>query len=213
MQPIAPSRRFVNNLLAVLFFFLAATPLLLAAPRGQVVRPQPAPRPHAYAPPPRSGPALRPGPHLPEWMARHSNLSLPEQQHALENEPGFRDLPPQTQLRLHNQLALLNGMPPEQRRRWLAHNEALEHLTPQQRQQFNGSLAQLGALPPNRRLLVARAFHDLREMPLAQRQAMLSSDRMRGEFTDQERGTLTNLLAVEPYIPVQRPNDGTVLGH
>jgi hypothetical protein len=206
MQPIAPSRRFVNTLLVVLFLSLAATPLLLAAPRGQVVRPQPAPRSRAYAPP-------RPGPHLPEWMARHSTLSPQDQHRALESEPGFRNLPPQTQLRLHNELSQLNSMPPEQRRRLLQRNEAMEHLTPQQRQQFNGSLAQLGALPPDRRRLVARAFHDLREMPPTQRQAMLSSDRMRGEFTDQERGTLNNLLSVEPFIPVQRPNDGTVLGH
>jgi Protein of unknown function (DUF3106) len=213
MQPIAPSRRITLNLIAALPFFLAVTPVLLAAPRGQVIRAQSAQRPRAYAAPRPAAPRPGPGPHLPEWMARHSNLSPEEQHRALENEPGFRNLPPQTQLRLHNELSQLNNMPPEQRRRLLQRNEAMEHLTPQQRQQFNGSLAQLGAFPPDRRRLVARAFHDLREMPLAQRQAMLSSDRMRGEFTDQERGTLTNLLAVEPYIPVQQPNGGTTVGH
>jgi hypothetical protein len=38
---------------------------------------------------------------------------------------------------------------------------------------------------------------------------MLNSDRYRGQFSDQERSTLSNLLAVEPYIPAQaqRPGD------
>ena len=57
--------------------------------------------------------------------------------------------------------------------------------------------------------MVARAFRDLREMPEPQRQAILNSDRFRGQFSDQERGALSSLLAVEPYLPVQKPNDNT----
>src|ERR1700722_14630966 len=48
--------------------------------------------------------------HLAQWMDRHSNLSLPDQQKALENEPGFRDLPPQTQQRYRDRLTQLNNM-------------------------------------------------------------------------------------------------------
>jgi len=83
----------------------------------------------------------------------------------------------------------------------------MAHLTVPQRQQVRGALQQLGSLPEDRRRLVARAFRDLREMPDPQRQAILNSDRFRGQFSDQERGTLSSLLAVEPYLPVQRPND------
>src|SRR5580698_9765049 len=36
------------------------------------------------------------GEHLPVWMNQHKNLTPEEQQKALEKEPGFRDLPPQT---------------------------------------------------------------------------------------------------------------------
>src|SRR5271156_6889289 len=67
--------------------------------------------------------------HLPQWMARHSNLSPAEQQRALENEPGFRDLPPQTQQRIRDRLTQLNSMTPEQRRRILERSEQMEHLT------------------------------------------------------------------------------------
>ena len=73
-------------------------------------------------------------------------------------------------------------------------------------------MEQYRELPEDRRRLVARAFRDLREMPQPQRQAMLNSDRFRSQFSDQERNTLSNLLAVEPYLPVQRPNDGPSFG-
>jgi len=150
--------------------------------------------------------------HLAEWMERHSNLPPAEQQKALENEPGFRDLPSETQQRMRDSLTRLNNMPPEQRRRVLARTEAMEQLTPQQRSQVRGALAQLGGLPMDRRRMVARAFRDLREMPEPQRQAILNSDRFRSQFSDQERGTISNLLAVEPYLPVQKSSDGVEAG-
>jgi len=150
--------------------------------------------------------------HLAQWMQRHNNLPPAEQQKALENEPGFKDLPPQTQQQLRDSLTRLNNMSPEQRRRALARTEAMEHLSPQQRTQVRDALGQLGSLPMDRRRLVARAFRDLREMPEPQRQAILNSDRFRSQFSDQERGTLSNLLAVEPYLPVQKPSDGVEAG-
>ena len=148
--------------------------------------------------------------HLAQWMDRHSNLSLPEQQRALEG--GFKELPQQTQQRLRNQLNQLNNMPPEQRRRLLEHTEAMEQLTPPQRQQVRGAMQEYRALPIERRRMVARAFRDLREMPQPQRQAVLNSDRFRSQFSDEERNTLSSLLTVEPYIPVQRPNEGPAIG-
>jgi Protein of unknown function (DUF3106) len=96
-------------------------------------------------------------------------------------------------------------MPPDQRRRILERNEVLEHLTPPQRQQVRGAMQQLGALPMDRRRVVARAFRDLRDMPPAQRQATLNSDGFRNQFSDSERSTLSNLMAVEPLLPAQRP--------
>ena len=150
--------------------------------------------------------------HLAQWMDRHSNLPLAEQQRALENEPGFRDLPPQTQQRMHDRITQLNNMSPEQRRRTMEHTEVMEHLTPQQRQQFRTAAQQYQGLPEDRRRLVARAFRDLREMPQPQRDAIMNQDRFRSQFSDQERSTLSGLLSVEPYLPVQRPNDGPSFG-
>jgi len=113
---------------------------------------------------------------------------------------------------MRNRLTQLNNMAPEQRRRLLEHTEAMEQLSPPQRQQVRGAMQEYRALPIDRRRMVARAFRDLREMPQPQRQAILNSDRLRGQFSDQERNTLSSLLAIEPYIPVQRPNDGPAFG-
>jgi len=192
-----------------------ATLLLLTATVAFAV--QPASLRRAQARPamnaPRQGQGQRPKQeHLGQWMDRHSNLPLADQQKALESEPGFKDLPPQTQQAMRNRLTQLNNMTPEQRRRVIEHTEVMEHLTPQQRQEVRGALAQFQGLPEDRRRLVSRAFRDLREMPQPQRQAILSSDRFRGQFSDQERSTITNLLAVEPYLPVERANDTPAVG-
>ena len=161
-------------------------------------------RPHL--PPIRGGPGR--GEHLTQWMDHHKNLSPPQQQRALEGEPGFHDLPPHVQQRMRDRLTELNNMPPERRQRMMAHTEAMERLSPEQRQQVSGALLQLGGLPMERRRMVARAFHDLRNMPPEQRQATLMSDRFRSQFSDQERSTLSNLVAVEPYLnSVQHPAD------
>ena len=204
------SRRFVRSALATLLLS-AATAMVAAQPASVRRAGQAAGRPAVNAP--RPGPGPKPNQeHLGQWMDRHNNLPLTEQQRALEKEPGFRDLPQQTQQRMRDRLTQLNNMTPEQRRRTLEHAEAMEHLSPPQRQQVRGALEQYRGLPEDRRRLVARAFRDLREMPQPQRQAILNSDRFRGQFSDQERNTLSGLLAVEPYLPVQRPNDGPSYG-
>jgi hypothetical protein len=202
-------RRILRPALAALL--LSAATAMVAAQPASIRRAGQAGHPAMNAP--RQGQGGKPKQeHLGQWMDRHSNLPLTEQQRALENEPGFRDLPPQTQQAMRDRLTQLNNMPPEQRRRMIEHTEVMEHLTPQQRQQFRSATEQYRSLPEDRRRLVARAFRDLREMPQPQRQAILNSDRFRGQFSDQERGTLSNLLAVEPYLPVEHPNDAPAVG-
>jgi hypothetical protein len=183
---------------------VAAQPVSVHRAAGQA-------RPSMNAP--RQGQVQKPKQeHLGQWMERHSNMPLSDQQRALENEPGFRDLPPQTQQAMRDRLTQLNSMSPEQRRRMIEHTEVMEKLTPQQRQQFRTATEEYRSLPEDRRRLVARAFRDLREMPQPQRQALMNQDRFRAQFSDQERNTLTNLLAVEPYLPVERPNDTPAVG-
>src|SRR5579864_3894655 len=98
-------RPILSTAIAALLLLSAATAVVAAPPASmrrasQAGRP-PANTPHS-APAPKANAPKGNAPkgnqeHLPQWMARHSNLSPTEQQKALENEPGFRDLPPQTQ--------------------------------------------------------------------------------------------------------------------
>ncbi|HXB62467.1 MAG TPA: DUF3106 domain-containing protein [Acidobacteriaceae bacterium] len=143
--------------------------------------------------------------HIGPWMASHQNLTPEEQQQALAEEPGFKSLPPEQQQRMLNRLAQLNSMPPEQRQRTIDHIEQMERLTPYQRQQVRGAMAELGNLPPDQRRAVARTFHEFRTMPPEQRQQIMNSPEYQQQFSDQERGTLNDLMAVDPYLPPPTP--------
>lgn len=144
------------------------------------------------------------GAHLGQWMQQHSNLSPQQQQHALEREPGFNQLPQATQQRMVERLNRLNSMPEPQRERVLQRGEAIERLNPQQRVQVRSAMGQLSALPEDRRRAVARTFRELRTMPPEQQNQMLGSPEYRQQFSDEERGTLGNLLSVSPLLPPSR---------
>lgn len=157
----------------------------------------------------------RPG-HLGAWLQHHQNLTPEQQEKALQSEPGFSRLPPETQERLMNRLRQLDRMPPEQRQRMLDHIEAMERLSPEMRQQVRSSVLEFRTLPEDRQRLMRKAFRDLRAYPPEQRQAMMNSSQFRAQFTPQERSILGNILAVEPYRPMNGstgPNDGIQTGH
>ncbi len=139
--------------------------------------------------------------HLPQWLDRHKSLPLTDQQRALEAEPGFRDLAPQTQQRMHDRLLQLNQMRPEQRQRVMERTEAIERLSPQQRQQVRSAMSNLSSLPPDRRQAVARSFRDLRTVPPQQRESAFEAETARGQFSPAEASTLRDLLSVEPLLP------------
>lgn len=140
------------------------------------------------------------GEHLAEWMNRHSNLTLEQQQQALEREPGFHELPAQTQQRMRQRLSQLNAMSPLERQRILDRTEAMERLSPDQRTEVRGAMQRLRSLPPDQRQMVARSFRELRELPPDQRMAAMNSGRYRW-MNEAQRSTLTNLIQVAPMLP------------
>jgi len=142
----------------------------------------------------------RGGEHLPEWMNQHQGMTLEQQQAALDREPGFRDLPIQTQQQMHQRLAQLNAMSPEQRARTLAHAEAMERLDPAQRSQVRGAMQQLGSLPMEQRRQVMRSFRELRAYPPEQRFGVMNSPRY-GWLNYEQKTVLTNLIFVAPLLP------------
>lgn len=142
--------------------------------------------------------------HIGQWMETHRHLPLVDQQRALENEPGFRSLPPQEQQQLHQRLTQLNNMSMADRSKLIGRTEAMESLAPVQRQQVRNAMAQLGSIPEERRHVVSRQFFQLRDMPPAQRQAFIESPQYRTQFSDPERTAIGSLLNVAPiYAPLQ----------
>jgi len=199
---------------AALLVLLASTPAFARGFAQKTKAAPPALRQNRPAPQPRveSRPAPNAGiraaqnqEHLQQWMENHKNLSLPDQQRALQNEPGFHELPPQVQQRELNNLARLYNMNPQQRDRTLERNEILEHMSAPQVQQYHGAVQTFAAMPPDRRRLMARAILDLREMPPEQREQVIASPRFGAQFSDGERSTIRTLLSVEPYPPVHAP--------
>lgn len=142
----------------------------------------------------------RGGEHLPEWMNQHGGMTLEQQQQALDMEPGFRELPPQTQQQMHQRLAQLNAMTPEMRARTLAHAEAMERLNPAQRSQVRGAMEQLGSLPMDQRRMVMRSFRELRMLPPEQRMGAMQSPQY-AWLNYAQRTVLTNLILIAPMLP------------
>ncbi len=142
------------------------------------------------------------GEHLAEWMNRHSNLTLEQQQEALEREPGFHELPAQTQQRMRERLSQLNAMSPLQRQRLLEHNEAMERLNPEQRSQVRGAMQLWGSLPVDQRRQVMRSFRELRQLPPNQRMSVMMS-RQYSWMNPAQRTALLRLIQVEPMLPEQ----------
>ena len=145
------------------------------------------------------------GDHLPEWLSQHGNLSPEQQQQALEREPGFRELPAQTQARYRQRLAQLDAMSPEKRQRMLERNEMMEHLSPDQRREVRDATQQWAALPLDERRVVARSFRALRALPPDQRGPALASGRYTAPFNAEQRAALNHLMAVEPMLPPDPP--------
>jgi hypothetical protein len=138
-------------------------------------------------------------------MERHSNLSLSEQQRALQNEPGFRELPQRLQQYELNELAHLYNMDPQQRARILEHNEALEPLTAAQQKQWRVAVQDLSSIPAPRRHVLLHAIMDLRELPTEQRHQILNSPAFCAQFSDSERTIIGTILTAEPYSPHPAP--------
>ena len=140
-------------------------------------------------------------------MSQHSNLSLQQQEQALDQEPGFHDLPSETQQRYRNRLAQLDAMNPQRRQRLLERNEAMERLSPDQRSQVRGALGQLGTLPMDQRRQVAQTLHNLMRLAPEQRMAALNSGNL-GNYgpplNPMQRTVLGNLLTVAPILPFPR---------
>jgi Protein of unknown function (DUF3106) len=160
------------------------------------------------AQPPRRGPVFHgPGPHFGDWLRNHEKQSPADRLKALEQDPGFQNLPPDVKDRMRNRLQDFNNRPSEQQQQILQRMETFEHLSPDQQQKVRGMFRDFRNLPPERRRALNQGLRFLQDMPADQRQKAVDSDVFRSRFSDQERDLLRGMSAVgiNPGAPPPNP--------
>jgi Protein of unknown function (DUF3106) len=159
-------------------------------------------RPPAQSNPPKNSNSGNKGGAQPgkmgQWLEKHKNLSPDQQEKLLENDPNFKKLPPARQAELRERLRKFNNLPPAQRERALNRMQYMASLSPEQRQQVREAGQQLQGLPQDRQVMVHKALRHLRQMDPQERQQILDSDRFKSTFSEQERGIITRLAAINP---------------
>lgn len=159
--------------------------------------------PHAQVQKPNKG-GQRPG-KLGDWLRAHKDLPPDQQEKALENDPAFKNLPPQRQAELKERLQKFNGLPPDKRDRALARMEYWDKLSPDQRKQVRDANQQIQTLPVERRVMVHKALRHLRQMSPDERQQEFQSERFKSTFSDQEQTILKNLAVINPPAGDENP--------
>jgi hypothetical protein len=125
--------------------------------------------------------------HAGDWLRRYQGMSPAERERALQNDPGFRRLPPERQQMLRQRLDHFSSLPPQQQQRVLNRMETWEHLTPSQKADARDLFGRMRQLPPERQRMVRTAVRDLSAMPPDQRERIIDSPRFKGMFSPQER--------------------------
>jgi hypothetical protein len=143
-----------------------------------------------------SHPGQKGGRKMGEWLQAHKDLPPDQQLKLLESDPAFKKLPPQRQNELRERLKKFSSLTPEKRAEALRRMEFLAKLTAPQREQLRNASQQLKGLPPDRQVAVHTAVRHLRQMPSAERQQIIQSDRFRTTFSDQEQKLISQLAEI-----------------
>jgi hypothetical protein len=163
----------------------------------------------APTPPPPPPPAVqsepfRPG-HAGDWLRHYQNLAPAERERALQNDPGFRRLPPQQQQLLRERLERFSSLPPDQQQRVINRMEIWEHLTPSQKAEARDLFGRLQQLTPERRRMLRAAVRDLSAMPPDQRERVIDSPRFKGMFSPAELDLMRRASRLPLAPPPENP--------
>jgi hypothetical protein len=142
--------------------------------------------------------------HAGDWLRHYQGLSPSERERALQNDPGFRRLPPERQRMLRKRLDHFSSLPPQQQQRMLSRMETWEHLTPGQKEAARQLFGRMQQLPPDRRRMVGTTIRDLRAMPPGQREQIIDSRRFQGMFSPEER----DIMRGATRLPLAPPGNG-----
>jgi uncharacterized protein DUF3106 len=176
-------------------------------PAAQRPAEKPAPKP----PNPNGGGARKAPPNLramdglpPKWVENMRTMSPEQQQHFMENDARFKNLPPARQEQIRSNLQKWNNLTPEQQAEVQRREEALEHMTPEQRQYFTNVVGpRYQALPQPRKQVINRHLAMLGQMSPDTQQAALNDPRFTQGMSPDEVETLRDLNSLRNPPPTQ----------
>jgi hypothetical protein len=84
--------------------------------------------------------------------------------------------------------------------------EFMASLKPEQREQIRQAQKTLQELPQDRQVMVHKVLRHLRQMSPEERQKVMNEDRFQSMFSEQERGILGQLSAINPPEGEGHPN-------
>lgn len=137
-------------------------------------------------------------PKLGVWLRTHKDLPLDQQEKALESDPAYKRLSPQSQAQLKDRLHKFNNLPPQQKDKALRNMQYWEKLTAVQKEQIRQAHQHMETLPAERKVMVRQALRHLRQMSANERQQEFQSDKFKSTFSDQEQAILKNLAEINP---------------
>ncbi len=143
--------------------------------------------------------------HAGDWLRRYQSLSPADRERMLQNDPGFRRLPPERQQMLRQRLEHFSSLPPDQQQRVINRMETWEHLTPGQKAEARDVFGRMRQLPADRQRMVRSAVRDLSAMPYDQRMRVIDSPRFKSMFSPEERDIMRGAAGLPLAPPPDHP--------
>jgi hypothetical protein len=145
-------------------------------------------------------PGTRPatgGPRLPNPLGNPVQrlMAMPPEQ----RERVLEKLPPLQQANLRQRLDAFDKLPPSEKARRLQLLQSFSSLPPEKQQILARQLPAFNALPEDRRKVLRKELVQLWRMPESERQARLSSEGFKGQFSPSELQMLSDISQNYPF--------------
>jgi hypothetical protein len=186
-------------LLPAVLLGLISAPAASAHAQRNAPPERPAPKANAKVKPANPKPVIPPA-----WVNRLQQMTPQQQERFFSNNEKFRELPPERQAQIRQQMQRWNGLSTDQRQTLLNRQQVWDRMTPQQQGHVRDSLLpQWQATPPARRQAILGKLRQLRGLDDTQRTAKLNDDSFLSGMNPQDRQMLRDLsnLRVGPEEP------------
>ena len=141
----------------------------------------------------RMGPRRPP---FPPWFEDLAKMSPEDRKRALEENPHFRDLPPQRQESVRRRLEDFSSISPERRARMKEHWEVMNSLSPEGREKIREVFPRWRSLPEDRQKEIREEFRSLRAKTAAERERRFGDPEFQKTFSPVEQQLLKDLAAL-----------------